>query len=497
MALTDGIFSLSRFRAAAAASLASVIVGSTRDASAFEAEVDATTAAQGYAFSSPGGSLLIKRRRVTQTLALGVYHLGGDADPRGPDFSARFRMRLDADFGVDWAETAYSETSGRFVPGLDANPVDLMYGYVEGKNLARGLVAFRIGRQYVVDSLGFWSFDGGLVRLTTPVFFQIEGYGGLEQRGGLPLSTPRFEQNGMWRGDRTGFDAGTYPQFQRAAIAPAFGVALESSGVSFLHSRLDYRKVENRGESVVAFLPDPATGGYGAINQTRVSSERVGYALDASLQRVGGAKGGLVYDLLSGFFSSLYAGVDCYPTERLTIGADYDYFRPTFDGDSIFNVFASGPMQTFTVRTAWENDDVDVALSGGARTFYTEGDPTHPDPLSDLLANASSRYRWSTGSAGVRALLERGDRGRREGGDIHGEKYFMGGRWVAQARTSLYDFRDDLRPDRGATSFAYVLGGGFQPNDAARLLVEWEHDMNRLVGQRYRILALLNLRVTK
>jgi hypothetical protein len=498
MALANGISSWSRVRVAAAASLLPlVVVGSARDALALDAEVDATTAAQAYAFSSPLSSLIIKRRRAVQTLALGLYHLGGDAEPGAADFSARFRMRVDADFGIDPAETAYSVTSGRFVPGLAAEPIDLMYGYVEGRNLARGLFAFRVGRQHLVDSLGFWSFDGGLVRLTTPVFFSVEGYGGLEQRGGLPLSTPRFEQNGMWRGDRTGFESGTYPQFIKAAVAPAYGIALESAGISFLHTRFDYRKVENRGDAVVALFPDPMTGGYATTNQTRVSSERLGYAVDTSLRGIGGAKGGLVYDLLGGLYSSLYGGIDCYPTERLTVGADYDYFRPTFDGDSIFNVFASGPMQTVTARTAWDGGDFDAAISGGTRMFYVEGDPAKPARLSDWLGNASGRYRWSTGAAGVSALLERGDRGRREGGDIRGEKYFMGGRWLAEARTSLYDFRDELRPDRGATSFAYVLGGGFRPNDTARLRLEWEHDVNRLVGQRYRILALLDLTVAK
>ncbi len=31
----------------------------------------------------------------------------------------------------------------------------------------------------------------------------------------------------------------------------------------------------------------------------------------------------------------------------------------------------------------------------------------------------------------------------------------------------------------------------------AEFRLEWEHDMNRLVGQRYRVLALINLLVLK
>ena len=36
-------------------------------------------------------------------------------------------------------EFTYAADSDRFVPGLDYGPVDLMYGYVEGRNLAHGL----------------------------------------------------------------------------------------------------------------------------------------------------------------------------------------------------------------------------------------------------------------------------------------------------------------------------------------------------------------------
>jgi hypothetical protein len=97
----------------------------------------------------------------------------------------------------------------------------------------------------------------------------------------------------------------------------------------------------------------------------------------------------------------------------------------------------------------------------------------------------------------VRGMFERGEGGHRQGADIYGEQRFLGGRWMASGRLSLYDWQDNLRPDRDATSFAYVLGGGFRPSAVVDALLEWEHDMNRLVGQRYRILAIVNLAVTK
>jgi len=493
-----------------AASLAAVfsVVTLCPRAEAFEAEVNSTSAAQSYAFSSPWGSPLVKRRRFLQTLALGVYHLEGDQPvPGGPEIAVKLRLRLDSDAGVAPEESTYAPDSDTFVPGLSATPVDLMYGYIEGRNLLKGWLGFRLGRQYVADSLGWWAFDGGLVRITTPVYFQIEAYGGLEERGGLPLSTPRFERNGVWRGDRGGFEDRIYPQFQPAYIAPAYGVALESTGVTWIHGRLDYRKVYNQGNVYTSLIPDPLTGAYELYSGRRTSSERIGYALEATAANLGGIKGGLAYDLFNGYFSAYYGQVDWFAAKRLTLGADYDYFRPTFDGDSIFNFFTHNPMTTITGRLDWDaSDQIDVALGGGVRSFLTDGDPNTYGmgdtsraqvKQNDLVGNAAGRYRYDNGLFGLRGLFERGDRGHRQGGDLYGERYWMGGRWTATARVSVFDWDDKLRPDRSATSFAYVLGGAFRPSEVAQAMLEWEHDMNRLVGQRFRILAVLNLTVGK
>jgi len=68
----------------------------------------------------------------------------------------------------------------------------------------------------------------------------------------MPLARPRWEADGMWRGDRTGFDASVYPSFQPNAVAPALGAAIESAGVTWLHGRLSYRRVYNTGTSNVS-----------------------------------------------------------------------------------------------------------------------------------------------------------------------------------------------------------------------------------------------------
>jgi hypothetical protein len=78
---------------------------------------------------------------------------------------------------------------------------------------------------------------------------------------------------------------------------------------------------------------------------------------------------------------------------------------------------------------------------------------------------------------------------------VTGKKTFDGGFYDSLVVLSLYDWSDELRPQRDATSFGYVLGGGVSPFETTRFGVEWEHSMNRLVGQRFRLLATLDLAV--
>jgi hypothetical protein len=495
-----------------AAAVAPAFVAFATPARAMEAEVDATSAAQAYAFSSPWGAPSISRRRFLQTLALGVYHLeGGQPEPGAGELSVKVRLRVDADAGVLTEERTYSATSDRFVPDLQLAPLDVMYAYVEGRNLAKGWLGFRVGRQYVTDALGWWAFDGAMVRLTTPAYFQLEAYGGSEERGSMILATPRFEQNGVWRGDRAGFAPTVYPQFSQDHWAPAYGVALESTGVTWIHGRLDYRKVQNQGTSVVSPFPSALDGTYATFSGTRTSSERLGYAMDATAMKLGGIKAGLVYDLFNNFFSSYYGNLDVFLGQNVSAGVDYDYYRPTFDGDSIFNYFNHSPLTTITGRLAIDAGAVGLAASGGIRKFTTQGDPDKWDlptdmggsvardevSTTDVLASLSGRYRYSSGVLGLHGLVETGDRGHRQGGDLSGEQRFMGGRWTALGRLSLFDFQDALRPDRSATSFGYVIGGAFRPSNIAQTGLEWEHDMSPLVGQRFRILAFLNLTVNQ
>jgi hypothetical protein len=499
-----------------------------------DVEVTADTAAQFYDVRSPTGETILARRRVTTTLGVGAFDLiERPTDlPRGtlaPELSFRARLRYDADYGANPSEADATRFS-TFTPGFSRGPVDLMYGYVEGRHYLRGWLGFKIGRQYVTDALGWWSFDGGSVKVTSPYYVAAEAYAGFEVRGGMPLSSPRFERDGIWRGDRTGYDPALYPSYQPSSVAPAIGVAVESTGVTWLHGRLSYRRVYNTGSSNVSEYSSGLTGA-ATYDGWRTSQERLGYAIDANWSDHGGAKAAIVYDLYVARVTSMYASMDAYIGKSLTLSLDYDFYQPSFDGDSIWNFFAGEPMNDFGVRAAYDVTEK-LSFSGNAhvRMFNVQTESFHygdclysspnvqphptsnpncPNPASydpnyyptngvafDEGGGLAARYKWGEGLAGVRANANVGDGGDRIGGDVYGERVFET-RYVATARASLWQWNDRLRPDRDATSFGYVAGVGYRFAPRSRAMFEWEHNMNRLSGQRFRFMLWLTVAVTK
>lgn len=473
-------------------------------ARAYEADVNATVDAQFYTLQSPYGDPVVRRRRYTQTLGVNVYGIQGDVSAGAPQLSFRARMRMDADLGQNDRERDPA-AADRFSPGLEQTPIDLMYAYLDGQNYLDGYFGFRIGRQYVMDALGFWSFDGALLRLTTPVFLGVEVFGGFEQRGGLPLSTPRWQAEGVYRGDRSNMDFDEWPSYlDESELAPAYGFALESTGLHWLSTRLSYRKTINRDTVLISPYAD-AGRGFLTVTGDRVSSERLGYSARVSVARVGAISGNLTYDLYNQELNEYLALLDWYATSKLTIGGQYEYYLPTFDGDSIFNWFSHNGMTTATGRiNLIVTRGLDFSTSGGVRTFRTEGnsgtyretaDRTETGALHDVLGTLAGRYRWADGSVALRAMGESGERGHRTGADATITKSFDGGFYDALVIVSLYDWADALRPSRDATSVSYVLGGGVSPFERTRMGLEWEQSANRLVDQRYRLLATLELTV--
>ncbi len=493
---------------------AAVTVFSAR-ALAWEGEITSDSVTQFYDVRSPTGIPVLMRARFTSTLGVAIYDLLDTPKQVGqekrPELTFRARMRYDADYGAA-AEEASPTVTDRYVPGFSRGPVDLMYAYVEGRRFLKGILGFKIGRQYVTDALGWWSFDGGQFRVTTPAYFAVEAYGGLEVRGGLPFSgsVGRWEADGVWRGDRSGMDPTQYPSFQQADVAPAFGVAVETTGISWLHGRLTYRRVYNTNDSIVSQF---ANGDLSPVTYsgTRVSSDKIGYGLNANASKIGGVSAGVVYDFYANTTQSIWASADLYITKKIIASLDYDYFQPTYDADSIFNFFAAYPMNDMGARLLWDvTPKLSFAAGAHVRVFQNDTTTTTTTPSTLPVDTVPSQPQYTFnggGSIGMRfrrkdtliasnAVANVGDQGDRVGGDVMVER-LVDGRWILNSRVGIWHWEDKLRPDRRTSSYGAVLGGGYRFFHGSQLGVEWENDINGIVGWRTRVLAYLRLTVTK
>jgi hypothetical protein len=113
----------------------------------------------------------------------------------------------------------------------------------------------------------------------------------------------------------------------------------------------------------------------------------------------------------------------------------------------------------------------------------------------DVLAAANARYRTPTLEGTLALSGEIGDRGRLGVADASLRRAFVSGRYDTGTRLTVAGFRNPLSPERDASTLTYVLSFGFRPTFPARLGLEWEHSMSRLVGHRLRLLAMLDVTV--
>ena len=442
-----------------------------RPAAAYDFTIDAKTALQVYEIAGPGGAPSYARRRILQTLRLGAYDFIAPARD-APRLSIVLALRLDSDFGVGASERDTDAIHTAYVPGLIAHDVDLTYGWIDGHGFLRGWLDFRAGRQFVVDALGWSSFDGGLVRVQTPFWVRVEGYGGLEVRGAMPLSPSTFELDGTQRVPRAGLDPSEYPTIEVPALAPLWGVALETTGIMWVHGRASFREVQSEG---------------------RIQERRLGYSASVTPIEPLTARGSFVWDLHVGLVSEVTGGFEIQVLDPLVLGAEFVHFTPTFDGDSIWNFFPVEPMNDARLRAQVRiAEGLEASALGFARLFSAEGDLTGADVVTD--AGGSASVRGFNRVAEVQARLHGSDGwgGLRLGVDAWAHRSLWNDRLAASLRLSLWRWKTREQGDQ--TAFATVLGGEYHFSRPAKLLVEVEHDVDKLVGQRFRILGMLDLR---
>lgn len=530
-----------------AAGVAGGVVAGASPAHAYEFDVRARTIGQGYqlrTFRLLSDDLLLQRSRFTQTLSLSIWDILGrqprlqlhdSRPPGGPKVYFTTYMRVDHDFGeytsgsIDLGANEFDAVD--LIPELGASSLglDVLYAFAAVEGLAGGLVDLRIGRQLFVDSLDWFAMDGATVQINTPWHLSVTALGGLRVRDSSPLGSHVQEPDGTassecqeyvegagWRPiDRPPVDPDNNPfesDFdlcpQREEIMPTFGGAIETRELP-VHARVSYRRTVSQTPGLIGDpdRQDPPDVGYypnegGEAPGWGVNEERIAGTLRAPFRFAAGRGqitpyAGARYSMLHGLIDESHAGL------RFRFGAhslepELYYLFPTFDGDSIFNVFSSQPYVdlrlTYDVRLA---DHWRAYVRGFSRRFEIEDAELATSAVDDSelagggqIGGSYSHDRDS--SARLDAFYESGFGGKRAGG-MGAVSWRLLAPLAVSSRVSLIRFEDDLLDDFDGTTFGVQAGATYVLARGIALSLLAEENTNRFYDSQFRVIGILDL----
>jgi hypothetical protein len=175
------------------------------------------------------------------------------------------------------------------------------------------------------------------------------------------------------------------------------------------------------------------------------------------------------------------------------------YSFPSFDGDSIFNVFSSEPYRD--LRLTWDVWPGRGALRAYARGFlrqFTEGDEPADvaDPLDtdSFAAGGAIGGRLRTGRARLRLDLfyEDGFGGLRAGGDVSGRLRITNDiELEGRMTTIVYD--EDLIEELHGVTFGAQAGARWELDDGIAFHLLVEDNVNRFHASQFRLIGLVDL----
>ena len=455
-------------------------------AQAYDFEVFARTEGHGYQLRRYNGVgvTLLNRRTLTQYLGVRVFNL---LDPGQSPYVAGTRqppaliwahalMRFQTEFA------GYMEHGGR-VPELENNQLDLMLGAVEGRNLW-GRVDFTLGRQFDMELLDFFAFDGLKVRINLPWSLHVESLFGLQVARAQPFSAAVFQTDGT-------SDDGT-----DEALSPTFGLALGWRLEPWLDLRLAYR-----GAASMARRVPPRAGTADDDDRDTVwgiDQELLFLGLQCELPWLDTRVGiGLRYNMLLGQLDDVQLSLIQRLGQRHQAQLEALHSRPHFDGDSIFNIFATEPYTEVAARYSLRIlHQLGAHARFGYRRMWAPDDPQaaagddNPDAFSMGLGAWWRSWRLRA-TADVFALGGHG--GTTVGGDLQGQWDLLS-RLTLQGRASLIDFHGaGGQVSADGLNLGLQLGARLRLFKGVLLHVLFEDNISPQYRSALRLLGVLDL----
>lgn len=458
-------------------------------ARAAEVRTVARTVGEGYMVRVPGPQQqLLTRRRLVQYVNLGVFELlppkeAGQLRRDHDDGQLRVvtSMRLRHDFGTMTRRAV--GTAQDLLESLDGRQIDLLFGYLEGDNLA-GWVDFRAGRQLEMSGLDFYVFDGGWLRVRTPAYVAAEAFGGFTVDGTAAFGFPTFELDGT---QGTGADQ---------VSSPVAGGALATTSIRWLDARVAYRRTftpASMGRDLVD--SDGTVGLAPAVDQEIISATAALRLAKGKLSPFGATR----VNLGTARVDDISAGVWWSLTDIHSLRAQYLRTIPAFDLDSIFNVFSVTPFED--IRAVYQ------VKPGPRWTLHSrfQGRIFRADTTSELGTEpreattfgggggAGAAYRRRRFSARLDGFGLGGEGGTRAGGSADTRTHLVYDRFALDTRAFGLYYRDDLVEDRRGYSLALQAGGNVRLTHGVYLNVIGEQLFSTFYRTAFRTLATLTI----
>lgn len=435
--------------------------------------------------------------RFYQTLDVGGWSLlGGDLD-------VVLSLRYDTDFGTGFrADTPQSAG----IPAVDGrDDLDLRFLYVDWRNIVKGVLHARIGRQVITDDLAWYSVDGIRVRLTPWKSgrdgAELDVYFGMPVRFDVVFSSEPFLNDGTQVDDGGGLHG------------LVFGGAGRLRLFSDLSLSLSYRQeISLRDDPLEAFRGDEA-GAAASAGSVGLQESRLGASIGYELPKLGAhVFGSLVWDALVGALEQARAGVGYDPIDGLHTQIEYLRSRPRFAGDSIFNWFnifgydrgrlevSAEIIEGLTVRGGYL-----LQVFGGGTTARSGTDFAGSDLSHGPSLGATYRTRrFGLGVYGEAATNTGGEYaygGSYRMGWLFGDVAFFERRLVADARVSVTSVQTDWFEDIDSgevapvdTSVMLALGARGQITDFLSTRLMFVKNFGAALEGSYRLYSELAVR---
>jgi hypothetical protein len=523
--------------------LAAMLAATTSPAHAYEFWLRAKTIGQAYQLRDYrlfGPDLFYGRRRITQLLSLRLFDIGDLASTRRrsrlPDNGIRISwqsyLRVDHDFG-DFSTGRLTLAGPVRRDALDLYPelaeqvagLDLMYGYLEVDGLADDRLTVKVGRILSEEGWGAAAFDGIAARVEPPAPVIVSASAGLRVRSSSPLGVAGFELDGTsgagcreyvegptpgtgtWqlvdrnraiKNQRLSSDYEYCPQ--REMRQPTVAVTLATAHLGHVSGELGYRRTWSETVGLIDTVdrldyPDrglypnengqaPATG----VNEEHLWARASGTAThgDYRFEPYGDAR----FSLLHGLFDRADAGVRIRNGDH-AIEPAVEYFFPTFDGDSIYNVFSIEPTTDVRVGYQYMPDDPWRAHASAWLRRYS-----HAGDLPSIAGGADAGLEHAFGGAWrgrFDALWDDGWGGRRVGGAADAAWRGTGRVWARGRVIVLGVHEDDASQGRRYVTSSAVASTTIRIGERVGVHVIGEVDYDAIQELQTRLIGVIDL----